>query len=243
MQYPTYVHAIVDDARPTAWPVAGQGLNECSFTSMANATNVLLGDARYTKDEFIREAGILFQSKMGGTLPPLKAIQLRRRGFGAHFGNLAHTDGERVLRDLIDLHVPVIIDIYPGFEMGGLRIYGQHAVVLAGYSAPYVDVAGVLREEYYLIDAQWPALGNFDLAANDADRDGDGTAEMYPGNRTLSRTEFQRLWWSRNYCPIFRTQVAHDAWYARTLRRHVGVPLLGHLTQGLLFGSDDRLRG
>jgi hypothetical protein len=111
--FPPYVRCIVANADPVAWPVGGQGFNECSFTSLANALNLLHGEPRFTKDEFIREAGLLFQPKFGGTLPPLKALQLRRRGYGAHFGNLSHTDAERVLRDLIDRSVPVIVDIYP----------------------------------------------------------------------------------------------------------------------------------
>ena len=243
MQFKPYVHSVVADASPAAWPVQGQGLNECSFTSLANGCNLLEGAPRYTKDEFIREVGPLFQASMGGTLPPIKAIQLRRRGYGSHFGNLAHTDGERVLHGLIDMGVPVIVDIYPTLVFGPLRFYGQHATVLAGYSDPYTDANGVQREEYYLVDAQWPALGTFDLASNDTDRDGDGSAEPYPGNRTLSRFDFLQLWSSRNYCPIFRSQVAHDAWYDQTIQRDPGLPLIGWLGQEALFGSDDRLRG
>jgi hypothetical protein len=241
MSFPRHVHSVIGDAAAAAWPVGGQGFNECSFTSMANALNLLAGAPRYHKNDFIREAGLFFQPRLGGTLPFLKALQLRRRGYGAHFGNLSHTDAEAVLRDLIDRGVPAIVDIYPVFQLGRLRIFGQHATVLVGYSEPYRDASGALREEYYLIDAQWPALGEFSLTANDVDRDGDGVAENYPGNRTLARSEFLRLWTSRNYCPIFRTQREHDAWYAATIERAAGPPLIGPLIQTVI-GSDDRVR-
>lgn len=241
-QFPPYVRSIVANSDPAAWPVGGQGFNECSFTSMANALNLLAGEPRYTKDEFIREAGVLFQPKLGGTLPPLKAIQLRRRGYGAHFGNLARTDAERVLKSLVDHGAPTIVDIYPAVQLGALRLWGQHATVLVGYSLPFRDAAGALREEYYLVDAQWPELGRFDLVSNDVDRDGDGIPERYPGNRTIERHEFLRLWTSRNYCPIFRTPADHETWYRATIRHASGPPLAGWIGQSMLFGSDDRVR-
>jgi hypothetical protein len=241
-RFPPNVRCIIPSANPADWPVGEQGLNECSFTSIANALNLLAGEPRYSRHEFIREAGPLFQPRLGGTLPPLKAFQLRRRGFGAHYGRLAHTDAERVLRGLVHLGVPTIVDIYPAIQRGRLRVYGQHATLLVGYSLPFRDAAGALREEYYLVDSQWPALGQFDLAANDADRDGDGAPEAYPGNRTLARHEFLKLWPTRTYCPVFPTHAAHAAWYRATLRRRRGAPGLGWLAQTLLFGSDDRLR-
>jgi hypothetical protein len=241
MHFPPYVHSVVADADLRAWPCAGQGLNECSFTSLANALNLLAGAPYYAKEEFIREAGPLFQPSLGGTLPPLKALQLRRRGYGAHFGNLAHTDAEAVLRDLIDRGVPTIVDIYPAFQFGALRCYGQHATVLVGYSEPFRDAAGKVRQEYYLVDSQWPGLGMFDLAANDVDRDGDGLPEPYPGNRTLDRGEFLRVWTSRNYCPIFRTRTDHACWYRAMIRRRPGMPVISPLLDALFFGSDDRL--
>jgi hypothetical protein len=242
MQFPSSVRSVIQDSSEAAWPVSGQGWNECSFTTIANALNLLAGETRHTKEEFIREVGPLFQPRLGGTLPPLKAIQLRRRGYGAHFGSLARTDGERVLRGLVDRGVPTIVDIYTAFQGGTTRVYGMHATLLVGYSEPYRDAAGRLREEYYLVDPQWPDLGRFDLAANNADRDGDGVPEPFPGNRTLARAEFLKLWTTRNYCPVFRTPEAHRDWYEATLRRAGGPPLLGALLQGLLFGSDDRLR-
>jgi hypothetical protein len=238
--FPPYVRSVVASAALDAWPVGGQGFNECSFTSIANALNLLNQAARYSKDEFIREAGLLFQPRLGGTLPFLKALQLRRRGYGAHFGNLARSDAERVVRGLIDQGVPMIVDIYPAFQLGRLRVFGQHATVLVGYSEPYRDAQGGRREEYYLIDAQWPSLGGFRLDANDADRDGDGVVEHYPGNRTLARGEFLRLWSSRNYCPIFPDAAAHRRWRDQTLRRPARRSV-GRRIAGLVIGSDDRL--
>ncbi|MEN9933628.1 MAG: hypothetical protein RLZZ387_207 [Chloroflexota bacterium] len=242
MSFPAYVHSVVGDSSEAAWPMCGQGWNECSFTSIANALNLLAGAPRHTKDEFAREVGPLFQPRLGGTLPPLKAIQLRRRGYGAHFGSLGRTDAERVLRGLVDRGVPTIVDIYTSFQLGTTRVYGMHATLLVGYSEPYRDAAGALREEYYLVDPGWPEVGRFDMASNNVDRDGDGVPEVFPGNRTLERAELLRLWTTRNYCPVFRTREAHAAWYAATLRREPGPPLVGTLAQGLLFGSDDRLR-
>jgi hypothetical protein len=242
MHFPPYVHSVIKEAAEAAWPVAGQGWNECSFTSIANALNLLAGAPRHTKEEFMREVGPLFQPRLGGTLPPLKALQLRRRGYGAHFGTLAHTDAERVLRDLVDRGVPVIVDIYTAFQRGTTRIFGMHATLLVGYSEPYQDAWGRLREEYYLVDPGWPAVGRFDMAANNTDRDGDGLPEPFPGNRTLERAELLRLWTTRNYCPVFRTRREHAAWYAQTLRRAPGAPFVGSLLQAALFGSDDRLR-
>lgn len=242
MRFSPSVHSVIDDSTETAWPVGGQGWNECSFTSIANALNLLAGAPRHNKEEFIREVGPLFQPRLGGTLPPLKAIQLRRRGYGAHFGSLARTDGERVLRGLVDRGVPAIVDIYTAFQRGTTRVFGMHATLLVGYSEPYYDAAGHLREEYYLVDPQWPDLGRFELAANNVDRNGDGVPEPFPGNRTLTRAGFLKLWTTRNYCPVFRTPEEHRAWYGSTLRREAGPPLIGALLQALLFGSDDRVR-
>jgi hypothetical protein len=242
MMFPPYVHSVVGEASEAAWPVDGQGWNECSFTSIANALNLLAGERRHTKEELRREVGPLFQPRLGGTLPPLKALQLRRRGYGAHFGSLARTDAERVLRGLVDRGVPTIVDIYTSFQRGTTRVYGMHATLLVGYSDPYRDAAGRQREEYYLVDPGWPELGRFSMASNNADRDGDGTPEPFPGNRTLERAELLRLWTTRNYCPVFRSPAEHAAWYASTLRRERGLPLAGWLAQALLFGSDDRLR-
>lgn len=233
--YPAYVHSVF----PTPshqWPVIGQRKNECSFTAMTNALNCLSKDYVYQVDDFIREVGPLFQAQWGGTLPPLKAWQLRRRGYGSHYGNLRFTDCEHVLRQLIDLHIPIIIDIYTGMQVGMRRIYGQHAVVLVGYSDPYRDANGVERVEYYLIDSEWPHLGAFDISANDVDRDGDGIAEEYPGNRTLARHDFLRIYTTRCYAPIFHTPAAHETWYHATFQTH-----RRSLWERAVSGSNDRL--
>jgi len=51
--FPPYIRCIVANADPVAWPVSGQGFNECSFTSLANALNLLHGEPRFTKDEYL----------------------------------------------------------------------------------------------------------------------------------------------------------------------------------------------
>jgi hypothetical protein len=49
-------------------------------------------------------------------------LQLRRRGYSTHFVNLSRTDGEHVLRNLIDRGVPVIVDIYPAIQSVRLHL-------------------------------------------------------------------------------------------------------------------------
>ena len=41
MPYPSYVHSVVANSDDTAWPVQGQGVNECGCTVAANALNLL----------------------------------------------------------------------------------------------------------------------------------------------------------------------------------------------------------
>lgn len=210
--FPSAVHSVF--AGPTAaWPLRPQGKNECSFSAMAHALNIQAGQTLYDPLVFRRAVGPFFQAALGGTLPPLKAWQLRRLGYGSHYGSLAHTDAEFVWRELIDLRVPVIVDIYSAAQWGRRRVYGQHAVVLVGYSDTYHDAAGVERSEYYLIDSEWPRFGRCDAADNVVDRDGDGVAEDYPGNRTVSRAEFLRITTTRTYTPIFPDPLAHARWY------------------------------
>jgi hypothetical protein len=241
MTFPTYVHAVIPSADPSRWPVAPQGTCECDFAATANALNLLLGERRYSKDAFIRAAGPLFQPRLGGTISPLKVWQLRRRGYGTHFGNLSRTNGERVLRDLVDRGIPTIVELGVAFQVAQIMIYGLHSVVLVGYSDPYPDAQGQLHEDYYVVDSQWPVAGPFDLHSNDLDRDGDGVAENFPGKRTLSRDEFRRLFRTGLYCPVFLTPAAHDAWY-RTLGVLPRVPVLGWLNQTFFSGSYDRWR-
>lgn len=218
-KFPAFVHCVF--AAPSiTWPVVGQIRNACSFTSLANALNTQADAFVHTPDEFIHEAGPLFQPDWGGTLPALKVWQLHKRGYGSHFGNLRFTDCEKVLCQLIDMGIPSIIDIYTARQIGLTRIFGQHAVVLVGYSDEFIDKNGQARREYYIIDSQWPALGDFQILHNNIDRDGDGIAEDYPGNRTLARAEFLRLFSTRCYAPIFLSQLAHNRWYNRTFRAH-----------------------
>ena len=210
-QFPPYVHSVFD-APSSAWPVVGQIRNACSYTSLANALNTQVDAFVHTPDEFIREAGPLFQPDWGGTVPALKVWQLRKRGYGSHFGNLRYTDCELT------------------------RVFGQHAVVLVGYSNQFIDENGRARREYYIIDSQWPALGDFQILHNNVDRDGDGIAEDYPGNRTLARAEFLQIYSTRCYAPIFPSQLAHDRWYSRTFRTRTP-----SLWERYMTGSNDVL--
>lgn len=234
--FPAYVHSVFD--RPThTWQVCGQGYNECNFFALSNALNTLNNQQKYEPDSFKRTVGPLFQARLGGTLPFLKAWLLKRHGFGSHFGNLRFTNAELVLRQLIDMHVPIVVDIYTAAQYGFTRIYGQHAVVLVGYSDPYVDANGIHREEYYIIDSEWPRLGEFTIDYNNIDRDGDGVAEDYPGNRTLSRHQFLRIFTTRCYTPIFRSPLAHARWYTSTF-----LPNKPTVWQKFVTGTNDRYK-
>jgi len=190
MAFPSYVHSVIPSADAAAWPVEGQGFNECGCTAASNALNLLVRAPRFRKDDFVRQAGLLFQRKWGGSLSPVTGLLIQRNGFGTHFGNLSRTDYELVLRDLIDRGVPVVIELGVA-RVGPFAVYGQHSVVLVGYSDPFRDQAGRTHEEYYLVDSQWPALGSISLTSNNVDVDGDGRAEVFPGNRTLSRQELR----------------------------------------------------
>jgi hypothetical protein len=234
--FPAYVHSVFDPPT-TAWPVTGQTLNACSVTTLANALNLLTQSHRYHPHEFRRELGPFFQAALGGTLPFLKTYQLRRRGYGSHFGCLRYTDCEKVLCQLIDYGIPTILDIYTAAQFGRQRVFGQHAVLLVGYSDPYTDASGKHHMEYYVLDSQWPELGDFRMDSNNVDRDGDGVPEDYPGNRTLNREEFLRVFTTRCYAPVFRSQHAHDRWYATTMQWR-----RPRLTELLITGSYDRLK-
>lgn len=238
VKFPPYVHSIVPTSDLRAWPVAPQGWRECDFASTANALNLLVGSARYTKDEFIRKGWPFFQPRLGGTISPLKVWQLRAYGFGTHYGNLSHTHYEIVLRDLVDRGIQTMVELGVAYDFGKTLIYGQHTIVLVGYSDRYQDKNGQTHEEYYFVDSHWPRNGPFDLHSNDVDRDGDGINESFPGNRTLSREELQKQFRTGLYCPVFRTQREHNAWYQqiRPIRRF---PILGWLYQELFSGSYD----
>lgn len=238
--FPPFVHTLARELPPDQWPVAGQGWNQCSFASTANGLNMLVGEPRYHKDLFVREALLFYQPGLGGTIPPIKVPLIRRRGFGTHFGNLSHTDYRAVLRGLVDTSVPTIIEIGMGVPWVGPRIaWGRHAVLLVGYSEPFVDKIGRRREEWYLVDAEWPGLGRFDMRVNDDDYDGDGVVEIFPGNRSLSSAEFDALFVTRSYYPLFLSQADHNTWYTATFR----TPLPGHNPlRRWITGSPDILR-
>lgn len=240
MPFPSYVHAVIPHSDADAWPVQGQGVNECGITVVANALNLLVGRRAYNKDDLIREAGLLFQRRLGGSPSPATARLLKRHGAGTHFGNLRRTDAEAVLRDLVDRRVPVVVEIGTN-HVGPLAIYGQHSILLVGYSDPHPDRNGALHEEYYFVDAQWPRLGEFSLAANDVDVDGNPTP--MPGNRTMARAEFLQWFQTGIYFPVFPSQAAHDRWYNGHMRRIKTAMLTGGIMSMLFTGTADVWNG
>lgn len=242
MGFPAYVHSVIPSADAAAWPVEGQGFNECGCTAASNALNLLARAPRFRKDDFVREAGIFFQPKYGGTPSPFTTWLVKRHGFGTHFGNLKNTDYEAVLRDLIDRGAPVIVEL--GLvTIGSVAVSGQHSIVLVGYSDPFHDRSGQLREEYYFVDAEWPALGAFTLQSNDIDIDGDGVIEVFPGNRTVARQDLAGIYPMRTYFPVFPSQAAHDTWYQQHIRTYARIPLLSPLIGRLTIGVRDMWLG
>ena len=240
MPFPAYVHSVVADTNDAAWPVQGQGVNECGCTVAANALNLLAGQRQYDKDAFVREVGLLFNRDLGGSPSPVTGWLIKRRGRGTHFGNLSQTDPEVVLRDLIDRKVPVGVEIGAN-RVGPVTVYGQHSILLVGYSDPYRDQTGMMREEYYFVDSQWPGLGTFDLRANDVTVN--GVTTHFPGNRTMLRDEFLRMYPTRIYFPVFPSQAEHDTWYQANIRPASSIPLFGWVGHSLFNGSPDRWIG
>jgi hypothetical protein len=238
MAFPSYVHSVISSSDSADWLIEAQGFNQCGCTAASNALNLMVRTLRFRKDDFVRWAGMLYQPKFGGTPSPVTTWLIQRVGFGTHFGNLRHTDYELVLRNLLDRGVPVIIELGV-VKIGSLAVSGQHSVVLIGYSEPFRDSSGQLREEYYLVDAQWPQLGQLSLSSNDRDVDGDGVVEVFPGNRTLTRQELSDNYPMRTYFPVFPTQAEHDAWYRENMRAQGNIPLLSKLTGQLVTGSSD----
>jgi hypothetical protein len=98
-------------------------------------------------------------------------------------------------------------------------------------------------EEWYFVDAEWPSLGKFDMAANDRPDSQTGTTIVYPGNRTLSREEFRSLYITKFYFPAFRTQALHDAWYEARMTIAGRAPMVGAFREWMLSGTYDLLRG
>lgn len=238
-QFPPYVHSIIASADEQHWPIQPQGINECGCTAPANALNLLLGQRRFEKDDFVRQAGLFFQRNMGGSPSPITGWLIKRQGFGTHFGTLRGADRETVLRHLIDRGVPVVVELGAN-KVGPLTIFGQHSVVLVGYSERYTDAAAQAHEEYYFVDAQYPLdRTHFSLTTNDADRDGDGVPEPFPGNRTISRDLFVRDYPTGIYFPVFPSQAEHDRWYRQHIRSGSRLPVLGGLVAKALTGSSD----
>jgi hypothetical protein len=243
MTFPAYIHSVRTSSDDAAWPVEAQGPYECGCTAASNALNILVGAPRFRKDDFVREAGLLFRPNVG-TPSPMTGWLIQQHGFGTHFGNLAQTDYEVVLRDLIDRKIPVVIELGIGWTgpawFGPVHIYGQHSVVLVGYSDPFHDGQGNLREEYYLVDSQWPNLGVMSLSTNDVDVDGDGKLEIFPGNRTMTREQLRADYPMKIYFPVFPTQEAHKSWYQANIRKGPSdIPLVADLVGELVTGSND----
>ncbi|GAC1534981.1 MAG: hypothetical protein NVS4B8_25910 [Herpetosiphon sp.] len=239
MAFPPYVHAVIPDGDPQHWPIQPQGLNECGVTAPANAMNLLLGKKEFDKQTFIIEAGALFRRNLGGSPSFVTGQLIKRHGFGTHFGTLKDTKADPVLRDLIDRGVPVCVELGAN-RVGKLTIFGQHTVVLVGYSDPYTDAQGGRHEEYYFVDAQYPpSLSEFGLQTNNVDRDGDGQPEQYPGNRSIERAEFLADFPTGIYFPVFRSQPEHDAWFAAHIKVIDHLPLLGTITDRLFSGTHD----
>lgn len=239
MPFPWYVHSVVTSDDEGAWPVQGQGYNECGCVVASNALNLLAGRYVYDKDDFVREAGVFFQRRLGSP-SPVTGWLIRRHGGGTHFGNLSRTNAEAVLRDLIDRGVPVVVELWRN-TVGPFTLYGRHSVLLVGYSKPHPDRSGALHESYYFVDSQWLRVGEFNLHANDCDEDGNPL--RLPGNHTLPRETFVRLFETGIYFPVFRTQPEHAAWYRAHIRPRRGLPVLGPLSAALLTGSYDEWRG
>jgi hypothetical protein len=237
----------VDSDDPQYWPIQPQGLNECGCAAPANAMNLLLGECRFDKDQLVREAGIWFQrtvlGKAGGSPSFVTDWLIKGHGFGTHFGSLRKTNAEEVLRALIDRGIPSVVEIGSN-KLGPFTVWGQHSIVIVGYSDPYFDAQGRHIEEYYFVDSQYPAdLRGFGLETNDVDRDGDGRPEHYPGNRSIERSDFLRSFPTRIYHPVFRSQTEHDAWAAVHLNTAGRLPVAGLVSTTLLTGSYDLWRG
>ena len=75
MAFPTYVHSVIPSADAAAWPVEGQGFNECGCTAASNALNLLAHSPRFRKDDFVHSPRSSFL----------------RRGRGARYVNVQGT--------------------------------------------------------------------------------------------------------------------------------------------------------
>lgn len=240
--FPDYTYTVLPTVPEDKWFVQAQGLNECGCTTPANALNLIFRDYWISKDQLVREAGLFFQAQWGGSPSFVTGCLLQRHGAGTHFGNLSRTNGEAILRDLILRGVPVCIELGEN-KIGNFTVYGEHAVLLVGFSDPYTAADGLTREEYYVIDAQYTVNGQFGLHTNNVDRDSDGVDEVFPGNRTYQRKEFWDLYPTGIYFPVFPSQPAHDQWYRQHLRPKSRFPIFGALRDKFLTGQYDEWLG
>ncbi len=214
--FPSYVHSLLRDVSPELWNVQEQQGGTCGIIAASNALNVLHhGTAKFDREDLLKTAHGWIHRTYGSASFTTEMI-LRRHGAGTHFGNLRFTNGEMVLRQLIDLSVPVCVELDQNM-FGFIPIYGLHTAVLVGYSDRYTDASGTTHEEYYFVDSSYRPNGIWSIESNNVDRDGDGIPEVYPGNRTMSRHEFVRRFPTGIYFPVFPSQEDHDAWYERTM--------------------------
>ena len=217
-----------------------QGVNECGVTTPANALTLMYqGTRHYSKDQLRQEAGWWFRRSWGGSPSFVTGWLLRRHGAGTHFGSVApERGGDALLRDLLDRGLYVCIEIGRN-KLGPITLFGEHSVLLVGYTDK-VDPQGQRREEYYILDAaRTTPDGTLDLAANDEDRDGDGVVETYPGNRTFTKADFWQRFPTGIYFPVFPSQTAHDNWYRHFVRKATQPWIIRQFLNTFVTGSRD----
>lgn len=236
--FPSYVRSLLSHVPKDSWNVQEQDGATCGIVAAANALNILRhGHARYDRNDLLSTAHGWFSHAYGSASFTTEMI-LRRHGAGTHFGNLRSTNGEYVLRDLIDRGVPVCLELDQNM-LGPIPIYGMHTVVLVGYSELYHDAEGVNHEEYYFVDSSYRLNGIWSITSNNVDRDGDGIAEPYPGNRTMPREEFGRRFPTGIYFPVFPSLEEHNEWYHSMMKVRAPGSLLGWIRDQFITGSFD----
>jgi len=238
--FPPYVHAVLPTVSPELWNVQEQEGPTCGIVAASNALNIVRhGQAHYTRDQLLSTAHGWISHKYGSASFTTEMI-LRRHGAGTHFGNLRFTRAEDVLRQLIDMNIPVCIELDQN-KIGVVPIYGVHTIVLVGYSDSYTDAWGRTKEEYYFVDSAYRPDGFWSIQSNNVDRNGDGMAETYPGNRTITRQEFIQRFPTGIYFPVFPTQADHDTWYRKALYSKKSFPILGWIRNQFITGTNDQL--
>lgn len=243
MHFPAFVRTPLETVELDGLAQA-QGINECGVTTPANALTLLhRGAQQFSKDMLRHEAGWWFWRSWGGSPSFVTGWLLKRHGAGTHFGAVARArGGDALLRDLLDRGLYVCIELGRN-TVGPVTLYGAHSVLLVGYSQGQ-DERGVLREEYYILDAaRTNGAGQLDLVANDQDRDGDGVKEVYPGNRTLALEEFWGQYPTGIYFPVFPSQAEHDHWYAGHVRKARHPLLWRQLMDHAVSGTHDTWLG